>query len=130
MATKSEIFPIVLKLKPDSSLNLDPKNIKFNEEKSDIKIYNDRGGDITDTNETTGDKSKLFFDNDNLLIGYLWDTGETSKESRFNVQDYYLFVFYVGIDYEINGSPTTMKLSFSTKKLLEAGSMIDIGIGK
>lgn len=127
MAVKSEIFPITLKIEPDSSLNLDPTKITFNKEKSDIRIYNDRGGEITDTTSSIKDKDRLFFDNTNLLIGYLWDTGTLNQDSRFNIQDYYLFTFLVGIDYKIDSEsePTTFILSYSTRKLLEASSMIE-----
>lgn len=132
MAIKSEIFPITLQIKPDSTLNLKSENVKINLENSDIKIYNDRGGEITDNL----DKSKLFVDNNNLLIGYMWDTGKMNDDSRFNVQDYYLFTFLVAIDYIVtedqlksDGTTTTVvvstntfKLSYSTKKLLEASS--------
>lgn len=121
MAIKSEIFPITLQVEPDSSLNLKSGNITLNLEQSNIQIYNDRGGEIT----IDSDKKQLFVDNDNLLIGYLWDTGTMEEESRFNIQDYYLFVFLVAIDYKIDDTTTkTFKLSFSTKKLLEASSTI------
>lgn len=127
MATKSEIFPITLQVKPDPSLNLDLDRIKINLEKSNIEIFNDRGGRITDDNPTTGDKSKLFVDNDHLLIGYMWDTGKMNDiDSRFGTQDYYLFTFLVAIDYDTTGSGNTKTfvLSYSTKKLLEASSVI------
>lgn len=130
MAVKSEIFPITLQLKPDSSLNLKSGNVKINLEKSSIEIYNDRGGRITDTS----DKDRLFVDNNNLIIGYLWDTGKLNEDSRFNIQDYYLFTFLVAIDYIVTEdqiqsdgttstvivSTNTFILSYSTKKLLEA----------
>lgn len=136
MAVKSEIFPITLQLKPDSSLNLKSGNVKINLEKSSIEIYNDRGGRITDTS----DKDKLFVDNNNLIIGYLWDTGKLDEDSRFNIQDYYLFTFLVAIDYIVTEdqiqsdgttntvvvSTNTFILSYSTKKLLEAQAAYNV----
>lgn len=136
MAVKSEIFPITLQLKPDSSLNLKSGNVKINLEKSSIEIYNDRGGRITDTS----DKDKLFVDNNNLIIGYLWDTGKLNEDSRFNIQDYYLFTFLVAIDYIVTEdqiqsdgttstvvvSTNTFILSYSTKKLLEAQAAYNV----
>ena len=121
-AIKSEIYPITLQIELDSSINLsDSESLSINLESSEIKIYNDRGGDITYTSPTTGDKSNLFVDNSNLLIGYLWDT----NNSRFNVQDYYLFKFLVAIDYKISDEVTkTFKLSHSTKLFLEANSTL------
>lgn len=126
MAIKSETYPIVLKIEPDSSLNLNTENITLDLENSDIKIYNDRGGEITSNNPGgIVDKNQLFIDNNNLLIGYLWDT----NDDRFNIQNYYLFVFLVAIKYKTD--PETEKtfiLSYSTKKLLEASSTINISI--
>ena len=120
MAIKSEVFPITLQIKPDSSLNLNSSTISINLEESSIEIYNDRGGRIT----VPADKQQLFVDNSNLIIGYLWNTGTIEEESRFNIQDYYLFTFLVAINYQIEGetSPKIFKLSYSTKKLLEASS--------
>lgn len=136
MAIKSETFPITLQIKPDSTLNLKSSSVKINLEKSNIEIYNDRGGKIT----TTDDKNRLFIDNNNLLIGYLWDTGTSNDDdSRFNVQDYYLFTFLVAIDYSVteqivsNTGETTEQtttntfiLSYSTKKLLEANTTLQL----
>lgn len=120
MAIKSEIYPITLKIQPNSSLNIDPANISINLENSQINIFNDRGGILTNNN----DNSKLFKDDSNLLIGYLWDTNDT----RFNIQDYFTFEFLVAIDYVTDTSQPTektqFKLLYTVNKLLESSNRL------
>lgn len=128
MAIKSEIYPIMLKISPSSTLGIDPSMIKIDLENSEINVYNDRGGILT----IDGEQKKLFKDDGNLLIGYQWDT----SEDRFNIQDHYTFEFLVAINYvtETIDTPTgglsdaehtrQLKLFYSTTKILESNNRI------
>lgn len=117
MAIKTEIYPIIIKIKPNTDLGISKDNISIDLEGSSVNIYNDRGGTLT----VDSDRLRLFKDNDNLLFGYSWDT----NDDRFNIQDHYLFEFLISINCVMDSTNTqNLKLLYTTTKLLESNNRI------
>lgn len=130
MAVKNEVYPILIKVKPNAATGIDESHITFDLDTCSINIYNDRGGILTEAS----DHSKLFKDDTNHLIGYAWDT----SDDRFNIQDHYTFEFLVSINYEtgtgLGADPDNpsldryqvqnLRLQYTTTKLLESNNRI------
>lgn len=116
MAIKGEIYPVAVAITPNSNFGINAENCEIDINESDIQIYNDRGINIT----TASDKSQLFADNTNLIIGYNWNTQEV-VDNRFTIESYYTFKFIIAIKFQTAaGESQISKLLFSTMKVLEA----------
>ena len=97
-ANKSELYPVTIKIIPNTDLKssdfkivVDPNASQAElNNVSTVEIYNTRGGRLMNQSPN------CFVDNDNLILGFLWDT----TQDVYSVQEYYLFMFNAVIEYQ------------------------------
>ena len=110
-------FPITIKIVPNKDLKIEEGDLSFKiadsgshnysgSEASYVKIFNSRGGMIKDAD------FNLFVDNKNGLVGYIWDTNDTSQ--NLTIGDSYKFEFTLFINYKGNILKLVTESAFKT----------------